>query len=111
MTTSSPRTLFPAGSAADRLARISRLILLARASITIERVLPALWPALGFAALYLSAALFGLFLFVPWILQAVLLAATVADARAAAKSFLGTKSGTAGEAVNTSAITSLLGQG
>src|ERR1700742_2827587 len=74
MTISSPRTLSPAGSPADRLARISRLILLARASLTIERVLPALWPALGFAVLYLSAALFGLFSFVPWILQSLLLA-------------------------------------
>jgi uncharacterized protein (TIGR02302 family) len=59
------------------LARLSRLILLARASLALERFLPGLWPALGFAALYFSAALFGLFAFVPWILQAVMLAVTV----------------------------------
>src|SRR5580698_8560645 len=77
MTTLSPETISPAGSPAERLARLSRLILLARASLALERFLPGLWPALGFAALYLSAALLGLFAFVPWILQAVILAVTV----------------------------------
>src|SRR6202012_3390349 len=77
MTTLSPKTISPAGSPADRLARISRLILLARASLTIERVLPGLWPALGFAALYLSAALCGLFGLVPWMVQAPILAVTI----------------------------------
>src|SRR5271170_5370391 len=77
MTTLSPRTISPAGSPADRLALLSRLILLARVSLALERFLPGLWPALGFAALYLSAALLGLFAFVPWILQAMILAATV----------------------------------
>jgi len=77
MTTLSPRTISPVGSQAERLARLSRLILLARASMALERFLPGLWPALGFAALYLSAALFGVFAFVPWILQAVILAVTV----------------------------------
>ena len=77
MTTLSPETISPSGSPAERLARLSRLILLARASVTAERFLPRLWPALGFAALYFSAALFGVFAFVPWIVQALLLATTV----------------------------------
>ena len=77
MTTLSPETISPSGSPLDRLARISRLILLARAALTLERFLPGLWPALGFAALYLSAALFGVFVYVPWIFQALLLAATI----------------------------------
>jgi uncharacterized protein (TIGR02302 family) len=77
MTTSSPRTVSPIGSATDRETRLSRLILLARASLAAERVLPALWPALGFAGLYIAAALFGLYAFIPWTLQALLLAATL----------------------------------
>jgi uncharacterized protein (TIGR02302 family) len=77
MTTLSPATISPAGLPAERLARLSRLILLARASLALERFLPGLWPALGFAALYLSAALLGLFAFVPWILQALILAVTI----------------------------------
>ena len=40
-------------------------------------MLPALWPALGFAALYFALALSGLFALVPWALQALLLAATI----------------------------------
>ncbi len=77
MTTLSPETISQAGSPAERLTRISRLILLARASVALERFLPGLWPALGFAAVYLSAALFGVFAFVPWILQALILAVTI----------------------------------
>lgn len=77
MTTLLPESISPAGSPADRLARISRLILLARAFVALERFLPGLWPALGFAALYLSAALSGVFVFVPWIFQALILAATI----------------------------------
>ena len=50
---------------------------MARVSVGVERILPALWPAAGFAALYLSVALFGLFAFVPWIFQALILAATI----------------------------------
>jgi uncharacterized protein (TIGR02302 family) len=53
------------------------LILLARAAMTAERVLPALWPALGFAGIYLFLALTGLFAFIPWTLQALLLAVTI----------------------------------
>ncbi len=77
MTTLSPRTASPVGSATDREARLSRLILLARASLAAERVLPALWPALGFAGLYFAAALSGLYTFIPWTLQALLLAAAI----------------------------------
>jgi uncharacterized protein (TIGR02302 family) len=77
MTTLSPRTLSPSGSATDRGAQLARLIALARASLAAERVLPALWPALGFAGLYIAVALFGLFAFVPWPLQALLLAASI----------------------------------
>jgi uncharacterized protein (TIGR02302 family) len=50
---------------------------LARTSLGLENFLPGLWPALGFAGLYLSLALFGLFAFIPWTLQALLLAATI----------------------------------
>lgn len=75
MTTLSPRTLFPAGSATDR--RLSRLIAFVRAGIAAERVLPALWPAAGFAGLYLALALGGLYDFIPWSVQALLLAAAL----------------------------------
>ena len=78
MTILSPRTVSPLGSATERptecQARLARLILLARASLAAERVLPALWPALGFAGLYIVAALFGLYAFIPWTAQALLLA-------------------------------------
>ena len=77
MTTLSPRTVSPVGSATDRETRLARLILLARASLAAERVLPALWPALGFAGLYTAAALFGLYALIPWTLQALLLAASI----------------------------------
>src|SRR6185437_13869181 len=39
--------------------------------------LPALWPALGFAGLYLSLGLLGLYGVIPWPVQALLLAATI----------------------------------
>ena len=45
--------------------------------LAIERLLPALWPAAGFVGFYLFLALFGLFAFVPWPVQALLLAATI----------------------------------
>jgi hypothetical protein len=82
MTTLLPRTLSPAGSATEnrtsgRRAQLARLIARARANLAAERILPALWPALGFAGVYLSLSLFGLFAFVPWVLQALLLAATI----------------------------------
>ena len=81
MTSLSPRTVSPLGSAterqSERQAQLARLILLARASVAAERVLPALWPGLGFAGLYIAAALFGLYAFIPWTAQALLLAATI----------------------------------
>jgi uncharacterized protein (TIGR02302 family) len=81
MTTLSPRTVSPLGSATERQterqARLARLILLARASLAAERVLPALWPGLGFAGFYIAAALFGLYAFIPWTAQALLLAAVL----------------------------------
>jgi uncharacterized protein (TIGR02302 family) len=43
----------------------------------VERVTPALWPAIGIIGLYFAAALFGLFLLIPWILQSLLLALAV----------------------------------
>lgn len=39
--------------------------------------MPALWPAIGIIGLYFAAALFGLFLIIPWILQSLLLAAAI----------------------------------
>src|SRR5260221_9250992 len=74
MPTSSPRTVSETGWRTDPAAvRIA----LARAMLAIERVLPLLWPALGFFSFYLALALTGLFVFVPWPLQALLLAITV----------------------------------
>src|SRR5689334_23159597 len=77
MTTSSPRTLSPTGSPTDPVARLERSIAFARASLSVERFLPALWPALGFAALYLSLGLLGLYGVIAWPAQALLLAATI----------------------------------
>ncbi len=75
MTTLSPRTVSPSGFATDR--RLTRLIRLARASLLAERIVPALWPAFGFSGLYIALSLTGLFAFIPWPLQALLLAATI----------------------------------
>ena len=77
MTTSSPRTLSPAGSATDPVARLERSLGLARASLSVERFLPALWPAMGFVGLYLSLGLLGLYGVIPWPVQALLLATTI----------------------------------
>ena len=74
MTISSRRINFPTGLPADPL---DRRIALARASLGLERLLPALWPAIGFAGLYLVAALLGLFRYIPWEAQSLLLAAAV----------------------------------
>ena len=74
MPTSSPRTAYQTGWPTDPLAsRIART----RAVLAIERALPRLWPAAGFAGLYLTLALAGIFAFVPWPLQALALAATI----------------------------------
>lgn len=77
MSSSSPRIISPTGWRIDQAARIARLIGFARGALAAERALPALWPALGFGGLYLALALTGLFAFVPWTLQALLLAATI----------------------------------
>jgi uncharacterized protein (TIGR02302 family) len=74
MPTSSPRTVSQTGWWTDPPAA---KIALVRAVLAVERVLPRLWPALGFVGFYLALALTGLFAFVPWPLQALLLAVTV----------------------------------
>jgi uncharacterized protein (TIGR02302 family) len=74
MPISSPRTASPTGWPADPLDRRLRF---ARAVIVIERLLPRLWPAAGFIIFYLALALTGIFAFIPWPLQALLLAATI----------------------------------
>ena len=45
--------------------------------LAIERLLPRLWPAFGFFGFYLALALTGIFAFMPWPVQALLLAATI----------------------------------
>jgi uncharacterized protein (TIGR02302 family) len=58
--------------------------------LAVETVLPRLWPAAGFAAFYLALALTGIFAFVPWPAQALLLAATItASAYSVAEGFAG----------------------
>lgn len=42
--------------------------------------MPALWPAIGIIGLYFAAALFGLFLIIPWIVQSLLLAFAITAA-------------------------------
>ena len=74
MPISSPRTASPTGWPADPLGRRLRF---ARAVIAIERLLPRLWPAAGFLTFYVALALTGIFAFIPWPLQALLLAATI----------------------------------
>jgi len=70
----SPKTAFPTGWLADPL---DRRIALARFIVGIERVLPRLWPAALFFGGYLALALTGIFAFIPWPLQALLLAVTI----------------------------------
>src|ERR1051326_2674951 len=74
MPTSSPRTISQTGWPADSL---DRRVAWTRAMLAVERVLPRLWPAVGFFCFYLALALAGLFAFVPWPLQSLLLAATI----------------------------------
>jgi uncharacterized protein (TIGR02302 family) len=54
-----------------------RATTLARFVLVLERVMPALWPAIGIIGVYFAAALFGLFLIIPWLLQSLLLAAAI----------------------------------
>ena len=77
MNSSSPKTVSLPGWQTDPEARLRHLITYARAVVAVERLLPALWPALGFAGLYLAVALTGLFNLAPWIVQALALAATI----------------------------------
>lgn len=74
MPISSPRTAFPTGFPADTL---DRRIAAARGVLAVERILPRLWPAAAFAGFYLALALTGIFPFIPWPVQALLLAATI----------------------------------
>jgi uncharacterized protein (TIGR02302 family) len=79
----SPRTASQTGwrtSSPARLWRgdpLDRRVALARAVLAVERVLPRLWPAFGFIGFYLALALTGIFAFVAWPLQALLLAAAI----------------------------------
>ena len=78
MPISSPRTISQTGWPADRpVDPLGRRVAWTRAVLAIERVLPRLWPAFGFFGFYLALALTGLFAFVPWPLQSLLLAATI----------------------------------
>jgi uncharacterized protein (TIGR02302 family) len=79
MTNSLPRTASQAGWQTDPLAaaRVKRATRLAYFALTVERVMPALWPAIGIVGLYFAAALFGLFLVIPWILHSLILAAAI----------------------------------
>ncbi len=74
MPISSPRTASQTGWPTDPLDRRVRL---ARTVLAVERLLPRFWPALGFIGFYLALALTGLFAFVAWPFQALLLAATI----------------------------------
>ena len=74
MTSLSRRTTFPPGWAGEPL---ERRIALSRALLAVERILPRLWPAVGFGGFYLALALTGLFQIIPWPVQALLLAATI----------------------------------
>jgi uncharacterized protein (TIGR02302 family) len=74
MSSLSTKTLSLPGWSADPLAR---RITLARISLALERLLPALWPAAGFVAAYLALALLGVFAYLPWALQALLLASVI----------------------------------
>jgi uncharacterized protein (TIGR02302 family) len=78
MTNSSPRTISQAGWQSDAApARLKRAIRRARLVLAVERIAPALWPAIGVIGLYFAAALFGLFLIVPWMVQSLILAAAI----------------------------------
>jgi uncharacterized protein (TIGR02302 family) len=81
MSSSSPKTISPPGWPADAKAgtggRLKRRIRLARLVLAVERVMPALWPAIGVMGLYFSLAQFGLFTVIPWSVQSLLLAAAI----------------------------------
>src|ERR1700754_4430150 len=74
MPISSPRTVSQTGLPADPL---DRKVARARAVLAIERILPRLWPAAGFAGFYIALALTGIFAFIPWPIQSLILAASI----------------------------------
>src|SRR5579864_6171287 len=77
MNSSSPTTASLPGWQTDPSPRVRRRIAWARAAIAIERLVPTLWPALGFAGFYLVLAFSNVFTLIPWIIQALILAATI----------------------------------
>lgn len=81
MSSSSPKTISPTGWPADTRARqdarLGRRIRMAGFVLLVERVVPALWPAIGAVGLYFAAALFGLFTIIPWIVQSLIVAAAI----------------------------------
>jgi uncharacterized protein (TIGR02302 family) len=82
MPISSPRTVSQTGFPADPLhaGPWAGRIRLAQGVLTLEKLLPLLWPAFGFIGFYLALALTGIFAFIPWPLQALALAATITAA-------------------------------
>src|SRR5579883_3011858 len=80
MNNSSPRTISQAGWQNDGHAqgRLKRAIGRARLALLVERVAPALWPAIGVIGVYFTLALFGLFLILPWMVHALILAGAIA---------------------------------
>lgn len=79
MTSSLPKTASQPGWRTDSHvhARLNRATSLARFVLVVERVMPALWPAIGIIGVYFAAALFGLFVLVPWTLQSLILALAI----------------------------------
>ncbi|HJW42514.1 MAG TPA: DUF4175 family protein, partial [Rhizomicrobium sp.] len=57
--------------------RADRHVLWSRAALAWERVWPALWPASGIAGLFAAAALFDLFVPLPWPVHALVLSAAI----------------------------------
>src|SRR6202012_4037173 len=81
MSSSSPKTISPTGWPADARvrgdARLKSRIGRARLVLVGERAMPGLWPAIGVVGFYFALALFGLFTIIPWLVQSLLLAATI----------------------------------
>ena len=81
MSSSSPKTISPTGWPADARvrqdARLRRRIRMAGFVLLVERVVPALWPAIGVIGLYFASALFGLFTVIPWTLQSLIWPPTI----------------------------------
>ena len=81
MSSSSPKTASPTGWPADSKAlaarRLTRFTRIARFVLVVERVTPALWPAIGVLGAYFALALFGLFTIIPWIVQSLILATAI----------------------------------